>query len=342
MTRPLKVVGYDVVARTVTVKYGGAYSGTYSISFRSALVGPFKTEGITFTAKFEYTDFNPKSGSKFGGSLITIDGGHFSDDALQNPIKIGYEYQSGVVHYCNVLESRDDQIKCRMSLDFARPAGPKELIVFASTYEEATCSASTCMFEFLDTDLLPTVEIVTPSFDATAGKHIITINGYSITDTDVNDLQVYIGGIEQTVRSVASTEVVVEIDDIAHGLTAETLEIYFSSGAPNGFGELYNAGVTFVPELLGLETAQGSEGGATFNAIISGVGTEDSVILIDASNGNALCESQEMTSYGVLQCTTAAGAISPAVTVALKPSGSSDTFTCSGTGGLTCSYSTVS
>lgn len=152
MIRELNVVSYDASARTVTVKYGGAYSGEYSIFFRSAIAGPFRTEGITFTARFEYTDFNPKTGSKFGGSLITIDGGHFSQDPMKNPIKIGYEYQSGVVHYCHVLESSDSQIKCRMSLDFSRPAGEKELIVFAGTYEEATCSASTCMFEFVDTD----------------------------------------------------------------------------------------------------------------------------------------------------------------------------------------------
>ena len=92
MIRYLNVVEYDKSANTISVKYGGAYSGEYTILLRSKLVGPFNTEGITFTARFEYTDFNPKSGSRYGGSLITIEGGHFSEDIQKNPVKIGYDY----------------------------------------------------------------------------------------------------------------------------------------------------------------------------------------------------------------------------------------------------------
>jgi len=54
---------------------------------------------------------------------MTIEGGHFSDDPLKNPIKIGYEYISGVVHYCDILTSSDALITCRMRLDYDRKAG---------------------------------------------------------------------------------------------------------------------------------------------------------------------------------------------------------------------------
>ena len=79
---------------------------------------------------------------------------------------------------------------------------------------------------------------------------------------------------------MASTEVIVEINNIARGLSPvepDNLEIYFSSGAPNGFSTLYDQGLTFLPSFLGLEIDQGSEGGATFNAIVSGVGYNDSI-----------------------------------------------------------------
>ena len=186
-----------------------------------------------------------------------------------------------------------------MSMDSSRPVGLTEVIVFASAFEEATCSASVCEFDFLDADRLPTVVSATTSFEKATDKHIITISGNDITDTDVNSVQVFIGGIEQTVRSVSATQVIVQVDDVLHGLTADSLEIYFSSGAPNGYSDIYS-GVTFTPKFHGLEIAQGSEGGSTFNAIVPGVGSQDSVTLVDASNGNDLCESSEMISYGVL------------------------------------------
>ena len=138
LVRWLNVVDFDKTAKTITVKYGGAYTGKYKILLESQLQGAFRTGG-RYEVKFEFTDFNPKAGSKYGGQLITIDGSHFSNDPLKNPIKIGYEYISGVVHYCDVLESADTQIKCRMRLDYEREAGDQELIVFASTFEEADC-----------------------------------------------------------------------------------------------------------------------------------------------------------------------------------------------------------
>jgi len=52
------------------------------------------------------TDFNPKSGSVHGGTLITIDGINFSDDYQDNPVKIGFTD-------CLVEFSSPTQIKCR-------------------------------------------------------------------------------------------------------------------------------------------------------------------------------------------------------------------------------------
>ena len=122
MVRWLNVVDFDKAAKTITVKYGGAYSGKYKWILESEQQGAFRTNG-KYEVKFEFSDFNPKQGSKYGGQLMTIDGGHFSDDPLKNPIKIGYEYISGVVHYCDIITSSDAQITCRMRLDYDRKAG---------------------------------------------------------------------------------------------------------------------------------------------------------------------------------------------------------------------------
>ena len=124
---------------------------------------------------------------------------------MKNPIKIGYEYMSGVTHYCDVVTTSDAEITCRMRLDYRRNAGEQELIVFASTFEEATCNMASCMYTFLDTDQLPTVENVFESFDSVSEKHQIEVNGYGITDVDTTTVDAFIGGIPQTVLSVTPT-----------------------------------------------------------------------------------------------------------------------------------------
>ena len=44
--RELNVVAVDPVAKTVTVKYGGAYSGTYDVVIKSKLNGNVETSGV--------------------------------------------------------------------------------------------------------------------------------------------------------------------------------------------------------------------------------------------------------------------------------------------------------
>lgn len=55
----------------------------------------------------EVTDFTPKTASTAGGTLVTIDGRHFSTVATDNPVKVGD-------NYCYVQDTSDTQIKCRI------------------------------------------------------------------------------------------------------------------------------------------------------------------------------------------------------------------------------------
>ena len=111
------------------------------------------TDGIEFTAKIEVSDFQPKQGSKIGGTLVTITGEHFSDSAADNPVKIDYTWVGGVDHYCYVVETSDTEIKCRMATDYNRNAGDAPVIVFAGTSEENTWADGVDeTFTFLDTE----------------------------------------------------------------------------------------------------------------------------------------------------------------------------------------------
>ena len=303
MVRWLNVVSYDKVQKTITVKYGGAYSGDYKIILESELQGAFRTTG-NFEVKFEFTDFYPKQGSKYGGQLITIEGGHFSDDPQKNPIKIGYEYMTGVVHYCDVMTTSDAKITCRMRLDYSRGAGMQEMIVFASTFEEATCSASTCDFKFLDTTDLATIERKSVSYDSSVGTYRIEVNGYDIPDVSTDTIQCYIGGVEQFVVSVEPTFVIINVNEVKSGLEEQTFELYFEAGAVNGFSDLYLEGITLTPVFKGLVFNQVSSFGSTITAEVAGLGVEDEDVILANAAGVSICESAKMISYGILECKT--------------------------------------
>lgn len=83
-------VGNDVGDQYIKVKFGGQESGIYDIFVTSRTFGKFDSDGIVLTLVGKVTDFNPKRGSVNGGTLITIDGYHFSEEATDNPVRIGW------------------------------------------------------------------------------------------------------------------------------------------------------------------------------------------------------------------------------------------------------------
>lgn len=210
-TRQLNVVEIDSDNLRLTLKYGGAYSGVYDLEVKSEIHGFLDTAGVTFEAKIEVTDFSPKQGSLYGGTLVTITGGHFSDKITDNPVKIDYEWVGGVDHYCYVQSSSDSEIVCRMATDYKREAGDAEVIVFASTFEEATWADGVDkMFTFLDADSIPTVTSWSVEFTS-ENVYQVTIEGADITDADVSTVDVFFGGVEQEVVSVGPTQLVVKV-----------------------------------------------------------------------------------------------------------------------------------
>ena len=57
--RQLNVVAVDTTAKTITLKYGGAYSGTYDFVIKSATNGNVDTASFQLKVVFEITDFQP-------------------------------------------------------------------------------------------------------------------------------------------------------------------------------------------------------------------------------------------------------------------------------------------
>ena len=106
--RPLNIiaVGNDVGNKYLQVKFGGALSGTFKLLVNSYLNGKFDASTLTFEAIGIVTDYQPRKGSLYGGTIITITGYDFSTDITDNPVKIGNTE-------CTVISSSINQIKCK-------------------------------------------------------------------------------------------------------------------------------------------------------------------------------------------------------------------------------------
>jgi len=110
-----KLVLYENVVETgetdngeqyLKIKFGGSTSGNYSVFVRSLTYGNFDASSLNLELIGTVIDFNPKQGSIYGGTLVTITGYWFSSDPTNNPVRIGY-------HDCLVEETSESQIKCR-------------------------------------------------------------------------------------------------------------------------------------------------------------------------------------------------------------------------------------
>ena len=123
----LSVIDVDTTNKRIVLKYNGIDSGTYKILLSSYVNGIFDTTSVTFTAIGIITDFSPNAGSVYGGTLITINGYNFSNNAItDNAVQIGNTY-------CDVISTSNSQIICRTQA--RQNVDDSELTVYLRTFE---------------------------------------------------------------------------------------------------------------------------------------------------------------------------------------------------------------
>jgi hypothetical protein len=107
------VIGANETTNSIEAMFGGAYSGSYSVSIRHDKYGLIDTSALIFTIGSEVTNFSPLFGSIYGGTLITITGTNWSTDRLDNPVSISYNGALGATP-CNVITTSENKITCRI------------------------------------------------------------------------------------------------------------------------------------------------------------------------------------------------------------------------------------
>jgi hypothetical protein len=164
-TRYLNVIGVDDAAKTLTVMFGGAYSGEFQLAIRHSQYGLVDTEGMILTVEGVVNSYSPTTGSIYGGTLLTITGQNFGNEITDNPVQLAFSDGLSRNQHCYVQTTGLTEITCRVATDVDARTEAEEatIVVFLKTSEEAVCNGD-CGFTF--TAVLPTVESYTPEFDA--------------------------------------------------------------------------------------------------------------------------------------------------------------------------------
>lgn len=84
--RQMNVIGVDDSTKSLLVMFGGAWSGDYLISIRHRVFGLIDNVGLQFTVGSNVTNVTPNTGSKYGGTLLTITGTNFGTVPTDNPV----------------------------------------------------------------------------------------------------------------------------------------------------------------------------------------------------------------------------------------------------------------
>ena len=139
--------------------------------------------------------------------------------------------------------------------------------------------------------------------------------------------------------SATSDKVIVQVDTLESGSSANSMNLFLAVGIPEGYEELL-PGITFEPKLLSLSTNVVSAGGSLITAVVKGVGVNDNVTLVDSATSEDFCQSSRVLSYGVLECLTKAGELTSAVTLGVKNSDSGTEYECAALDQSECQLST--
>jgi hypothetical protein len=128
--KELYVVSVDQDQKSIKLKFNGAPSGDYFIMLKSQQHGRINSDLLLLKVHSTITSVTPQMGSLYGGTLVTIKGENFSNEPLDNPVKIGS-------HYCYVITSTPSEITCRTDYLLDQESGDQLLLVFLKTSEEA-------------------------------------------------------------------------------------------------------------------------------------------------------------------------------------------------------------
>ena len=176
------------VTKQVVVKFGGAWSGDYSIDIRhrsadgGASYGLIDTSGLVFKVGAWVDSITPQEGSRFGGTLVTITGQNFGSEKTDNPVQISTLGGVGSID-CYVQTTSTTEITCRVDETDKGMNEPAKMIAFLKTSEEAPCGDDTdnCAWTYKEPDAILTSR--TLAFNPADLRWELTVVGVGFSGT---------------------------------------------------------------------------------------------------------------------------------------------------------------
>jgi hypothetical protein len=272
---PLYVKEVDSDLRTVTLTFRGSPSGDYRVLLSSQSHGRLDSENLSIKTEAYVTGVSPPSGSALGGTLVTITGENFSNDARDNAVMIGDAL-------CLVETSAPQQIVCRIAHrtvtgDFTLYPATAPVSVFLKLGETAACPSG-CSFTYEAP--AATVNSFMDTYDSTLMQSVVVVDGSGFLANGASE-----AGVKMTVDGVAmtlltpltDTEARFAVNEILDS-TSNKMELYFTEGLPKGYNTVIEgATLSLSAKVYKVTPNTGSAGGTKITISAAAIGTNTDV-----------------------------------------------------------------
>ncbi|XP_025757857.1 PKHD1 like 1, tandem duplicate 1 isoform X2 [Oreochromis niloticus] len=267
-------------ATTQVCRLGSTSAGTYpvSVSFPSLGDSRFSDGNFLFTYQLIVSSFSPLSGSVAGGTLLTVRGFGFSQNAT---VTVGSAE-------CTVIDSTDTELKCRTP---AGAVGSQTVTVLLGNMSQTAISSFT-----YDNNLTPQITGLNPLTTTVIGHRVLTIQGSNLGQQD-NDSIVLVGRKECVTVLWTATNITCLLPVLPPGMHEVDVQVG-NNGYPQTSG--VNTTIEYILEVYSISPLFGSLMGGT-ELTVSGSGFSSNVSDNTVSVGNAACE-VTAASENELQC----------------------------------------
>ena len=268
----------------ITCRLSGGKKGSYQIKVHMNGVGysmPASSNSNVFKYRSTVSSISPTTGSKAGGTVLTITGTNFSTIKNENQVSIG---ESGMNH-CLILTATETELTCQMKLPVeidSEAVNGEDVHVLGRVQESADCTG-TCKFEYTDANT-PTVSSISPLVAQTGNT--ITVNGTGFT-ASLADTSVTVGEKTANVLTVASNKITFEMPAMEFGTHEPRITI-----GNKGYA-LFDSVMMLESNLVinSVSPRVGSRDGAIFTIQGNGFKTEDMTLKVH----NTVCETLSLT-----------------------------------------------
>jgi hypothetical protein len=270
---PLYVKSVDSDLKTVTLKFRGSPSGDYRVLLSSGTHGRLDSENLSIKTEAYVTGVSPSSGSALGGTLVTITGENFSNDARDNAVMIGDAL-------CLVETSAPQQIVCRIEHrtvtdDFSLYPATAPVSVFLKLGETAQCPSG-CTFDFEEP--AATVNSFMDTYDSTLMQPVVVVEGSGFLGASETGVKMTVDGVAMTLLSPLTDDTArFAVNEILDS-TSSKMELYLNEGLPKGYNTVIEgATLSLSPKVYKVTPNTGSAGGTKITISAAAIGTNTDI-----------------------------------------------------------------